>query len=286
MSLRHTFLAAAALALLCTWSFAQQQPNPTQPQLPRFQQPGVRQAQPAQPGQTRTTLKPEARQGESMADHDIASWLVLCNEVEVRLAQFAEKHAHDAGVKQFAQKMIEDHGNLINQLRQFAPDAPQLAMHGESAVPAADNRAAGQARENRNATQENAARPAGERPAGQQFAQGGHLPIAQISYQLAERNLKSAMKELGSKQGSEFDKAYIGCQIHEHGGMLTTVEVLRGYASPQLASILDKAVPTTEQHFTHAKKIGEQLWGGGEQSLTGRQEDRENNNNNRDKNDK
>jgi len=296
-------LAVVLLVNSAVWAQRQEQRPAAGQQLNR-----VLQGQAAQQGQqpqARTTLKAvQGRQGETVADHQVATWLILSNEVEVRLAQTAAKQSHTDSVKQFAQKMIDEHTEFLNNLRQFAPDAPTLGVAEQRTdvrddgkrddaqrTPAAPQtpgttQAQNQAQPQPGRVQQ----PAGENPQARptvregQFAQGGQanqqgqrgLPMNEICYQMAARTLNSQQQELSHKQGSEFDMCYIGGQIHEHMAMLDTLNVLRPYASGQLAGLIDRAIPSTQQHLAEAKKIGEQLWGKtAEQSQTGRQEDQD-----------
>jgi predicted outer membrane protein len=236
--------------------------------------------------QQRTTLR-ALQGGESMADHQIATWLVLSNELEVNLAQLAEKQAHSKDVKQFADMMVQQHRDLVNQFRQFAPDAPALTVGQQSAALFSNG-----PRQSQTAAAEK--QPVEQRKTGQQAqtvqrgqaeqrAQGG-LPVTQICHQMAERTYNSIRQELSRKQGSEFDKGFIGCQIHEHVSMLNTLEVLKPYASAQLQAAIDQAIPHTQRHLAQARQIGEQLWGGEtQQSKTADRDDDEERNDKPDK---
>jgi predicted outer membrane protein len=272
-------------ALVVVWmpALALAQQNPAQPRTQV--QPGQRvlqnqPAQPGQPAQQRTTLKAiPGRQGESVADHEAATWLLLSNEVEVALAQMAQKQAHGGDVKKFAEMMIEQHGDLINQLRQFAADAPTLTNRQRDTNRDTNREAQRDANRDNDRVAAAQAKPAQPgQPRERQGAEGG-LPIDQICYQMAERTLNSMERELARKQGSDFDKGYIGCQIHEHMVMVDTLEILKPYASAQLQAVIDQAIPHAQQHLAQARKIGEQLWGSGvEQRTTGGREDRDDKN--------
>ena len=50
----------------------------------------------------------------------LASCLLAKNQSEVELSQFAQEQAENPEVKQFAQKMVQDHQKMIQQLQQFA----------------------------------------------------------------------------------------------------------------------------------------------------------------------
>jgi predicted outer membrane protein len=49
--------------------------------------------------------------------------LMLTNHIEIELARVATEKASNSEVKQFAQKLIEDHSRLNEQLAKFAPDS-------------------------------------------------------------------------------------------------------------------------------------------------------------------
>jgi len=256
---------AALLLMAATPAWAQRQTQPQPGQRQAGQQGQFRQGQ----AQQRTSLRPVEGQ-ESLADREIASWLLLGNEMEVQLAQLAVKQSQSKQVREFAEMLIKDHGNLINELRPFAPDVPSLAQAGqertgireEGQQPAqqqGQNRQQQGQQQNQQQAQQNPVGQQGQLGQGQQ--QGGGLPIIQISYQLAERGLNSIRQELSHKQGSQFDKAFVGLQIHQHMACLNTMEVLRPYASPQLAKVIDQAVPATQSHLQHAKQVMEELSG-------------------------
>jgi predicted outer membrane protein len=239
---------------------------------------GQRQGQP-QGTQQRTTLR-ALQGGESAADHQIATWLVLSNELEVSVAQLAEKQAHSKDVKQFAEMMIQQHDNLVNQFRQFAPDAPTLrggqgaALFSNGPRPSQTAAAERQPVEQRQTAERE---QTDHRTQSAERAQGG-LPINQVCHQMAERAYSSIRQELSAKQGNQFDMAFIGCQMHEHASMIDTLHVLKPYASAQLQEVIAQAIPHTEQHLQQARQIGEQLWGGGatQQDKTGKREDFQN----------
>jgi predicted outer membrane protein len=288
-TLRWTLGALAVVLLVGSnaWAQAQRQVQKRDQQVQQGQ--AVRQGQ----GQQRTALRPA--QGESMADHQIATWLLLSNELEVNLAQLADKQSQNKGVKQFAEMMVQQHGDLINQLRQFAPDAPTLSVGHPGAALFNDGQRQGLAAaadqqlvEQRQTAEQGQAVPRGQQGQLAQERHGG-LPITQICHQMAERTYNSIRQELSRKQGSDFDKAFIGCQIQEHVSMLDTLHVLKPYASVPLQNVIEQAIPPTQQHLTQARQIGEQLWGGGReqdqtpQRQTGNREDNDDQNDKQDK---
>ena len=224
------------------------------------------QQRPAQPGQfqpgqqvqqqgrqQRTTLRPQ--QSESMADREIAAWLILGNEAEIQLAQWAANRAQDKQVKQFAEAMVKQHAETLDQLRQFAPDTPRLQIGQQSA-----------GRPSERPQEQVAAQPQNPPAAQTQTSraevdrEGQHgLPFTLVAAEIAQRNLNGLEKELGEKKGSHFDHAFMGTQMMSHLALYNAQEVLRSYASPQLQNILDQSIQTTQSHWQQAKQVCEAL---------------------------
>ena len=58
----------------------------------------------------------------SKSDQRLLQWLVSDNQSEINLAQFVSTRANNAEVKQFAEKMIQDHTAFINKLAALNPN--------------------------------------------------------------------------------------------------------------------------------------------------------------------
>jgi predicted outer membrane protein len=63
------------------------------------------------------------------ADQEVAEWLANENHGEVAMAKLAESKAENQGVRQFAQRMVRDHSQMLQELRPF-----EAAMHMNSAT--------------------------------------------------------------------------------------------------------------------------------------------------------
>ena len=59
----------------------------------------------------------------SKSDQRLLQWLVSDNQTEINLAQFVSTRANSPEVKQFAEKMIQDHTAFINKLAALNPNA-------------------------------------------------------------------------------------------------------------------------------------------------------------------
>jgi hypothetical protein len=94
---------------------------------------------------------------------------------------------------------------------------------------------------------------------GRAQAGGGQLDWVAIKHQIGEQCLASVKKELGSKQGAEFDKCFMGQQIAAHMKVIDELKVLRNHVSSDLQQKLDKELQTAEQHLQLAKQIEHKL---------------------------
>jgi predicted outer membrane protein len=215
----------------------------------QFQPPGQQNAQPQgrqgfsrEPGQQfsgQGQTQQLSGQGNGMqsaqGDAAIAGWLLVGNLGEVEAGKLAEQRASNDDVKKFAREMVQVHSQLINQL---SPVAGPYAAAG---------------------TQQNGGNQNGGGP-NQMTAMGqGNFDLVRIKQQIGQQCVASTRQELESKQGSDFDKCYIGKQIGMHQEMLDTLKVMRNYASPQLQQMIAQATATTQQHLDHAKSLMHQL---------------------------
>ena len=80
--------------------------------------------------------------------------------------------------------------------------------------------------------------------------------------------LQLTEKELGSPQGAEFDKAYMGQQVTAPLGKLAQLRGSREFAGAQLQPVIAEGEKTTESHLAEAKKIMQQIKDQGSQPQT------------------
>jgi len=73
-----------------------------------------------------------AEAGARGADQQIASLIAIKNEEEVALNRLASQHAQNDQVKQFAQQMVQEHGQMLQQLQKFAPNAGKMLSGSSS----------------------------------------------------------------------------------------------------------------------------------------------------------
>jgi len=236
--------------------------------------PGARQGQPARTDQNGQIIprsgqvqagyrgQPGARM-PSLTDWQIAEWLSVDNQGEVALAEIAEQQASDKDVKKFAQQMLDEHTEFLQKLQRLTGvgrGEPRQGQPGQGQPGQA--RPEGQVRQGQvpqRQPQQGQFQPGQIQPQQGRPQQG--LDLVMLKHQLGEQCRQSASRELQRKDGSEFDKCYMGMQIGMHMQMLDTLKVMSRYASQELDQLIEEGEKTTESHLDHAKKIMASLEG-------------------------
>lgn len=249
-------LAASGLCLLAVGAWAQE-------------------GQPA-PGAA-TTRAADARPtvgGE--LDAFIRHCVALGNHNEIKLAEFAQQKSQSPAVKQFAEKMIEDHGQFLQQIGG--------KTHGDLHQPQPGARAAATERDALRSDAESRPLDDPQRTTRRETALADHAPagaarthddlrqVGMIEEQIAKQCLQSAERELGSKQGAEFEKCFFTMQVFMHQGMADKLQVLQEHASPELAQTLQQGLQKTQEHLQMAQQMLGQVDGTETARRTTRQE--------------
>jgi predicted outer membrane protein len=201
----------------------------TQAQGTQAQGTQARQAgQPVQPGQF------------TEGDRQIAAFVSgKCTE-EIQLSQFAGQKAQTDEVREFAQKMAQDHSPGCQLMQQIAgPLAAGGAQAGQ-----AGTQATGQ--------------PGGQTGA-LAGAHSGAVNWNAIHAEISQQCLQSAKQTLSTQQGIDFDKGFMSQQELAHLQMIAALKVVRTQASPQLRQHLDQELQGAEHHLQLAKQIMQQL---------------------------
>lgn len=249
-------------------------------------------------GRTGAGQTASAASGENL-DQKIAVCLLLGNQEEVAMAQFAEQRSQNDQVKQFAQQMIQHHQQAISKIQQAAPgtaglnlqlqggaegqasastsasgvrpasaEEPATSRSGNSASGAQSDNAgtsasgtqSDNASTNAQSSATNNAISATNTGTRAGGSAGGHDQRAvQMAQQIKQQCLNLTQQELAEKQGVEFDKAYIGQQVAAHINMLAELRGSRNFASSELQPVIDEGEQMTQQHLEQAKQIMSQL---------------------------
>ncbi len=205
-------------------------------------------------------------------EHHLAKCLMIKNQAEIEINEFAQERAKNPEVKQFAQQMVEDHRQLAEQLQQLAGAATRAGQSPRAssqidaeAQPSDTTRLPGspgagqpdttpELNRNVNVNENLAA----DRPAGQS---GALTQLLEIDRQITKRTTQAMRDELQQKSGAEFDECYLGAQIGSHICMLAALEVIGQQAQGELRQVAEQAQPTIQQHLDHAKHLAKELQG-------------------------
>jgi predicted outer membrane protein len=183
----------------------------------------------------------------------VKSFLIAPNQEEVALGQLAQQRAQNEEVKQFAERMVREHGETLQKLQTLSGATSQRVQAGNTAEGAA------RATTPSSVTQPSgpqAGQAQGSRPGTPATAHAGQDGILASALQEIHRNCQQmTMQELQKHQGSDFDQAYMGIMVMGHGQMLATLKGIRNQASPELQQILSQSEDTAHQHHELAQQI-------------------------------
>lgn len=250
-----TFLAAGAVAS------AQEEGQPER-------RPEARPAEraPADPAEAeRGRASPQASQKNDAA---LATCLLIDNQVEAALGEFAQKRAESEEVRKFAERMVQEHSQAAETFKRIA-----LAGKADSAAatsPEATRADAPRADAPREEVAPRATREAAARTdrADAYAVNPQAMFFITLKKEMGEQCLQSAQKELGAKKGEDFDRCYMTSQVMAHQHMHDALTVMERHAGQELRQAIAQAKETTEQHLEEAKSIAKKFEGKSEQTTT------------------
>jgi predicted outer membrane protein len=178
----------------------------------------------------------------SRVNQAIAVCLALGNQEEVALAQFAQGRAKQEKVKQFAEMMIAQHREALEKLYRISPQLAAIPLQLDTNSPPGD-----------------ASRAPANSPTANAAVGNVDQQMVALQTSIAQECLALTQKELGEKQGAEFDQCYIGQQIGAHVAMLAKLKGSEQFASEQLRGFIQDATKTVEAHHQHAKQLAKEL---------------------------
>ena len=293
---RRWALAAAVAAMVCTLSVLYAQAQQTQEKKQNTQQQQDRQQnqaqeernrddQPRHRDKARTGARGDEagdRQHGEVSDRDIVAWLGIDNEAEIQFSELGQQKGSNEKVKQFAQQMIEQHGQLVQKLQPFggsAQDRHQAGdegrgrprIRGEEAnrdqnVEQPQQAKQDQPSEKQNTKPEIAANDQGQQRTARRLRMAeGQSGLNAFHAEVVQTCLQQKQQMLGQKQGAEFDKCFMQAQIGAHVGAIATLQTAGKHAqSSDLKQALQEAEQTTKKHLDHAMALYQELEKGGD----------------------
>jgi predicted outer membrane protein len=183
------------------------------------------------------TAAVQSAQADQNLDDQIAACLLLGNQEEIVLAQFAQEHAQNDLVKEFAAMLIEQHTSAIAKIQEAAPDVAGLKLATSDARSAA----------------------ADELGSADVSAGADSNPTLAMLQRIKSECLKLTEKELSEYRGAQFDNAYVGQQVGAHLGMLAELRGSKSFASPKLQKVIAAGEKMTATHLEQGKKLMGQI---------------------------
>lgn len=191
----------------------------------------VQAQEPTRPVQER----PAGTAADAEANRLLATWLVADGRLEIEVSQLAQQRAQRPDVKDFAQRMITDHRQLVEKLQPFASPVDIGRAHPDGGAAGAD----GDPRE--------------------AAARAGDFDHVALVEELGKEYLQTARKVLGEKQGEELDRVFMHMAVAHHMKTLDTMKVFRKHASGELEGVIRQGMETVQQHLERAKSIAEEM---------------------------
>ncbi len=165
--------------------------------------------------------------------------IMLADQGIVGLSKLAEQRSQSAELKQFAQKLVQEHTRLDEKLNQVVPEARALFVEHSRAV-------------SRDATQVRTS--ARER--------GSHdvlTRLCMINHRAAKSELERSKQLLEKYQGYDFDMAFLGMQISGHTWLLSELNALDGVGSKEFQQAVEYATKIVADHLHEAETLTKKL---------------------------
>ncbi len=181
------------------------------------------------------------------SDFVLATWLIVQNDNEVALARLALQKAQSKDVKQFAQTMIDAHGQMTVKLQPFV------------ALNHVGDRSVGSGQPSKSDERDgNSKQQPSDASVGRRGAAVGTFDHVSLLRDLGKKCLESATKKVNEKTGAAFDCCYMQSQVMAHGMATDMVDVFITYASPSLRPTLEESQKVLRAHLQHAETLGAQ----------------------------
>lgn len=268
--IRCAMAATAAVLMLVVFGVAQErrevqktEPNPARPQnnVSKILQPHT-----AQPEQR------QAAEWQKEADRQLATWLWAESEAKIELAKWAIDRTKNEDVKEFAQQVIYDHSEYLEQLRRFGA-APLAAQDDEEAdpiapdrndeyqdKPATDYRKLVQPLFNNPfslLTRSDEAQTSANRETKRPMT--GPLEVIRVKQEIAQENVATFKNELRKKARGEFENCFVGQQLLGHLMMADTLKVMKRYASEDFRLVIEQGQKTIDEHLDHVRMLKDDI---------------------------
>lgn len=235
-----------------------------------------------------------AQQGGSNIQNFLVTKLMLCNRAEIELGQMAMDKAQNDDVKSYAEKLVNDHRQLSEKLRQFqsgmrGPQGQTIQRQGNQgqvrgqqgqqtqgqlgSQPQPGQIQPGQPGQpgqtqpgqpgqlGRTTDRADVRDQAQGQPGQMQQGQGRQVPqqLTSIVQKTADTQLQMAKEMLQEQQGQDFDMAYLGLQVVSHANTLAELRAIESIGSQEFQQLVKTAEEKVSGHLEQAKSLAKKL---------------------------
>ena len=204
--------------------------------------------------------------GDPGEDPLLAACLLVGGRRQIEVCQFALERLQNHDCKAFAKAEIEEHQKIKADLQKLgykypAPPAnvPGAAQPGQPVPPVGPR---------------DGAAAAGQ-PAPVFIAIGRLIVpppasnLLKVEAEVVMHCVANYRAKMGRKAGDQFDKAFVGDQLHEHYALLDKAQVFSRHASAAMKPSLNDGLAVIQRHIQTLEQLKEQMDRGGNRSGTG-----------------
>ena len=205
---------------------------------------------------------------EKMAEHwqeNTARCLLLGNQAEVVMSEFALEHVQSSELREFAQSMVKKHKECIAKLQRYVPEATttdelsKRAMAIRSEIKTENgNISVSSQTENTSKKEASTSSKTHEHKMMKMEGKNPMHAIPAMQQQMAENCIAYTQAELKQVDKENFDRAFLGQQIFFHIDTLAKLKAMEDYAPADLKPIIESEITATQTHLEQAKNICKQ----------------------------
>lgn len=235
-------------------------------------------AKPSDIPSTVSTPRPRAMMNTLPVDTTLATYAVLNNHQQLILAELVAERAQSSSVQDFAAIVAHDHSELLDRLKQFAPEAAkpgyltlplppvrsaEVTARTATATRVLPSNAIDDAKKATPTVEDVAEAAALELPTNTKLipkaSTGRAIHLIQIEREIAGLNLAANRDMLERVRGVRFDQAYLHQQIAAHIAIKNQFAIYQNHASPSLAAIFAEGQLMADQHLIKAIELSKSL---------------------------
>jgi len=178
---------------------------------------------------------------------------------EVELGKLAQSRASDSSVKQFAQRMVNDHGKANKELMSLAKSKGIKLPSSPTTTTASSGRGATGAT-GTTGTATSGSGTSGTSGSGTSGTSGTGSTGATASSPTGTQHGGGDADQLSGLKGAEFDRAYMTHMVDDHEKDVKAFEQeSQSGQDPEVKAWAAKQLPTLREHLSQAKSVRDRL---------------------------